>query len=395
MDSEMKKMGKKLQKTKPLDFGTDEHVMETKGPSTVNATFSDQDIEPEESAPGTETLAVQDKNRALALVRKLWALEEDHDIPVAKVEGENICDTDIRSLRPGKWLTDMVMDSYITLLTIAENDLGRKVLHYMQTKMTSIIEGNYTFKNQAASQRNQKNIEELDAEIIIGSYYRSSHWTLVVVEMKNGNIYYYNPCGERVAEMKKIERNWRKYIQTLQTVFNANLPTRQWRVTNVAHSLQKDSFNCGMYCLIFADKHLNNKFEELMPITVDDLNSMRITVADHLMLYEVYLTGCCPKCGFDIADDEYISCCNCQRSYHLRSYCIEKELVTDNASSDFECSLCKINWPVDLKSTKGIYPRNPPRVTTETAPKEMPYCSQVQAEKESHKGKEKEFLLVR
>lgn len=58
-----------------------------------------------------------------------------------------------------------VMDSYITLLTIAENDLGRKVLHYMQTKMTSIIEGNYTFKNQAASQRNQKNVNSLIDEI--------------------------------------------------------------------------------------------------------------------------------------------------------------------------------------------------------------------------------------
>lgn len=58
-----------------------------------------------------------------------------------------------------------VMDSYITLLTIAENDLGRKVLHYVQTKMTSIIEGNYTFKNQAASQRNQKNVNSLIDEI--------------------------------------------------------------------------------------------------------------------------------------------------------------------------------------------------------------------------------------
>lgn len=36
MDSEMKKMRKKLQKTKPLDFGTDEHVMETKGFNLVD-----------------------------------------------------------------------------------------------------------------------------------------------------------------------------------------------------------------------------------------------------------------------------------------------------------------------------------------------------------------------
>lgn len=39
-----------------------------------------------------------------------------------------------------------------------------------------------------------------------------------------------------------------------------------------------------------------------------------------------------------------INCCKCQRSYHLRSYCIEKELQTNDTSLDFECSLCKINW---------------------------------------------------
>lgn len=27
--------------------------------------------------------------------------------------------------------------------------------------------------------------------------------------MKLGKVYFYNPCGEKAAEMKKIERNWR------------------------------------------------------------------------------------------------------------------------------------------------------------------------------------------
>ena len=36
------------------------------------------------------------------------------------------------------------MDSYIALLTVAENDVGRKVVHFVQTKMTSIMEGSLT-----------------------------------------------------------------------------------------------------------------------------------------------------------------------------------------------------------------------------------------------------------
>jgi Ulp1 family protease len=35
-------------------------------------------------------------------------MSTDHHIPVAKVNGRNLTDADIRSLRPGEWLTDMV-----------------------------------------------------------------------------------------------------------------------------------------------------------------------------------------------------------------------------------------------------------------------------------------------
>lgn len=45
---------------------------------------------------------------AMKAVNMLWSLERDCNVPVAKVDGRNIYDTDIRSLRPNEWLTDMV-----------------------------------------------------------------------------------------------------------------------------------------------------------------------------------------------------------------------------------------------------------------------------------------------
>uniref|UniRef100_K1RAN2 Ubiquitin-like protease family profile domain-containing protein n=1 Tax=Magallana gigas TaxID=29159 RepID=K1RAN2_MAGGI len=120
--------------------------------------------------------------KAFKLVMKLWSLKEDNDIPVAKVGGKNVCDTDIRSLRPGQWLTDMVMDSYLSLLALAQTDMGKKVVDFVHTKMTSIIEGSFRIKKRDGSRKNMKEIEELNADIILGTYYRSSHWTLVVVE---------------------------------------------------------------------------------------------------------------------------------------------------------------------------------------------------------------------
>lgn len=45
---------------------------------------------------------------ALELVHTLWSWKEDYGIPVAKVNGRNVSDTDIRSLQHGEWLTDLV-----------------------------------------------------------------------------------------------------------------------------------------------------------------------------------------------------------------------------------------------------------------------------------------------
>lgn len=45
---------------------------------------------------------------AKQLVEKLWLLPKDYNIPVAKVYGLTVTDTDIRSLQGTGWLTDNV-----------------------------------------------------------------------------------------------------------------------------------------------------------------------------------------------------------------------------------------------------------------------------------------------
>lgn len=125
----------------------------------------------------------------LELMRTIWAMEEDHDIPVAKVGGKNLylwnrhqvptarkmaywygkythCFIlDLTSIERDrvyrtsmlKWnfkklfSTFQVMDSYTALLTIEENDVGRKVVHFVQTKMSSIMEDSL-----AALRRNRR-----------------------------------------------------------------------------------------------------------------------------------------------------------------------------------------------------------------------------------------------
>lgn len=38
------------------------------------------------------------------------------------------------------------MDSYLSLLALAQTDMGKKVVDFVHTKMTSIIEGSFRIK---------------------------------------------------------------------------------------------------------------------------------------------------------------------------------------------------------------------------------------------------------
>lgn len=50
------------------------------------------------------------------------------------------------------------MDCYISLLAVAQNDLGKKVINFVQSKMTSIIEGSYTKRKQDGSSKNKREV---------------------------------------------------------------------------------------------------------------------------------------------------------------------------------------------------------------------------------------------
>lgn len=51
-----------------------------------------------------------------------------------------------------------VMDSYLSLLALAQTDMGKKVVDFDHTKMTSIIEGSFRIKKRDGSRKNMKEV---------------------------------------------------------------------------------------------------------------------------------------------------------------------------------------------------------------------------------------------
>lgn len=104
-----------------------------------------------------------------------------------------------------------VLDCYLSQLVSCHNGFGRKVIYFNQTKMTDIINGTYqipevsdcsvsaiiqhfdNWNEPSPSQtyiyhHNTPNVfffllgqdVDLEADVILGIYHRSHHWTLVV-----------------------------------------------------------------------------------------------------------------------------------------------------------------------------------------------------------------------
>ncbi|XP_053390025.1 nucleosome-remodeling factor subunit NURF301-like [Mercenaria mercenaria] len=82
-------------------------------------------------------------------------------------------------------------------------------------------------------------------------------------------------------------------------------------------------------------------------ITAHDLMKCRRRVAEKVMVFEDFMTDCCPKCGFVIEDDNKMQCGNCRRMYHFKPYCIEDSVLEmQDEDENFTCKLCALNfWP--------------------------------------------------
>ncbi|WAR27016.1 hypothetical protein MAR_012720 [Mya arenaria] len=236
-------------------------------------------------------------------VQLLWDLPRDFDIPVAKVYGTTVTDTDIRSLQSPEWLTDNIIDAYLHMLCVelTGGKVGR-MLNIDSISMNAIM--NKTFRP-----RNPPNIYE---------------YMFVILDVEEKKVFFYNP------------------IQAVE----------------------------------FAEKHMTGAADSLVHITLADLNIMRRKVAKKVMVFEVFLTGCCPKCGMTVDDDletdsvsrgpkkpvspkllaeKTPTCCLCTEPHDERLHpgCIgrDPDETPADSSTAFWCEACltavvKV-WPVD------------------------------------------------
>lgn len=280
-----------------------------------------------------QPLTQMDRNQALDAVKKLWSLRESSNYIIARVSNYNVTDDDFKSLASRNWLTDQVIDAYIAFIVQAEIEKGNHITMYPSQTMTGIMSGTYSVE------KCRKKLKGFECEAIVGAVIKHQHWTLVIVEPKKGLIYFYNPLTERRIQIREVQRNWCSYMGARMIAFNEP-DTMQWKVETKEHSKQTDSFNCGVYCLLFAERHFSG--QSITNITKMDLDNMRIQIATNLMMFEVYLTEHCPTCGFVTRRDvREIHCEKCNREFHKKPHCVGEENMCKDS---FICRMCSIKF---------------------------------------------------
>ncbi|CAG2191830.1 unnamed protein product [Mytilus edulis] len=286
----------------------------------------------EESKKSAMTISLTeiDRRNATDLLRKIQSIGNASHYILAKVYG--------------------VIDAYLAVLCQAQQDNGRNILHITAAVMTNICKGD-SIGNQNLFQTKILT----DYEMICGVYNQAgNHWDLVILTPTDGRIQFYNPMGFEAPVAYQVQRNWSDYLAYRTHLFAEK--TIEWKLYVEKHALQLDGYNCGVYCLMFAERILSKK--ELTGITQIEVQEKRKEIAETLLLYEVYMKDACPCCGFNVQEQPFIGCLICGRHFHKLPFCVGESLAKEDANF-FTCKMCENNIIPDTIDLGGILEEKP------------------------------------
>ncbi|ELT88221.1 hypothetical protein CAPTEDRAFT_217984 [Capitella teleta] len=110
---------------------------------------------------------------------------------------------DFLSLRGQNWLTDTVIDSYLTLFA------PQNTLHLSTQTMTAISEG--ISSNMFITANGKENIKR--SQRIVGSYnLRGNYWVGVIICMRSFEIKYFDPISQSCLEGEALTKCWSFYF---------------------------------------------------------------------------------------------------------------------------------------------------------------------------------------
>jgi sentrin-specific protease 1 len=207
--------------------------------------------------------------------RVLWGLKPSEEAKVDELmrrkggnDAEQICNRvilrSLRSLLPGRWLNDEIINEYLRILVSKHNEVCRqknqRLCHAYNTAfMFNLISRNaddekynYEEVRRWSKKVPGKNLFDLD-KLFIPINQNNTHWMLVVVSFQE--------CCIRFYDSQKRDRRSgpdQKYLQWIKMYIKDErhkLPLHDWKseVTPPETPTQSNGFDCGVFVCSFVE----------------------------------------------------------------------------------------------------------------------------------------------
>ncbi|XP_055008016.1 uncharacterized protein LOC129408402 isoform X2 [Boleophthalmus pectinirostris] len=182
-----------------------------------------------------------------------------------------------------------------------------------------------------------KKLNLLNYEVAVGGVCHNSHWTLIVIYIKEHRAVFLDPFGARQDQIKHcqdITRGLlRRYIPALP----------RWSCTTLPHPRQRDGSSCGVFICKLAERILSGELPHYR-VDPEGVAALRKEILTTLLQATDNLKNRCHVCGINwenvsLDEDEegdihWIQCDGCDKWFH--STCVGNPPV----DVDYYCFLC-------------------------------------------------------
>jgi sentrin-specific protease 1 len=235
-------------------------------------------------APATETLKFGQDSVELPVItpsmmeeiRAAWDASDD-EILQGK-PGHRLTGKDMKTLKPGSWLNDIVMSAYFALIEERSvTDKQRPVTILSSLTSASLLKLGYEkFKLR------KRYVNIFDYDTVLCPIHLPRHWTLGIIDNDIETIIFLNSLGEEKPEIMRtlddFVRGESQELKGAKKKYKFNFPRHIPRQTN--------SFDCGVFVCQYAEYWSRlARFD----FTEDDMEYFRAKMTWEL-LHDVLLT---------------------------------------------------------------------------------------------------------
>lgn len=223
------------------------------------------------------------------------------------------------SLNPGKQLYNNILDIYIHVLLFE--------LNISNVEVCTCEEGEAIFFQNLFA--NFQYLFDMNKTCIIIPILHSNHFTFLYADCLKKTVDYIDPMG---GNKNVRESMIAKFFKALQTF---GFSTHDWTNQKKSHLIQRDNYNCGVYCCQFIEALLKD-----LPLTgIMNTNSYRNVMKDKLLAFSKDMSDTCLHCEGDLPSEiAKTKCKKCNRTVDIE--CIKKFYDKDSIPDNFICLLC-------------------------------------------------------